>query len=51
MFESSTLLMLPLATIAVGNGLFKANPSSLLSKVYEGTSYNWIAVLPYITWP
>ena len=28
-------LALPLAVIAVGNGLFKANPSSLLSKIYQ----------------
>ncbi|MFN3234156.1 MAG: oligopeptide:H+ symporter [Gammaproteobacteria bacterium] len=27
---------IPLAIIAVGVGLFKANPSSLLSKIYEG---------------
>lgn len=39
-FHSRSLLMLPLAVIAVGNSLFKANPSSLLSKVYEGTAYN-----------
>ena len=31
---------LPLAFIAVGVGLFKANPSSLLSKVYEKTPHN-----------
>jgi len=37
---SPGFLPLPLAVIAVGNGLFKANPSSLLSKVYEGTEYN-----------
>jgi len=35
-----SFLALPLAIIAVGNGLFKANPSSLLSKVYEGTKHN-----------
>ncbi|PCI39410.1 MAG: dipeptide/tripeptide permease [Thiotrichales bacterium] len=28
-------LLLPLATIAVGNGLFKANPASLLSSIYK----------------
>lgn len=33
-------LVLPLAVIAIGNGFFKANPSSLLSKVYQGTHYN-----------
>lgn len=33
-------LALPLAFIAVGVGLFKANPSSLLSKVYEETPHN-----------
>jgi POT family proton-dependent oligopeptide transporter len=39
-FHTANLLIMPLAVIAVGNGLFKANPSSLLSKVYEGTCYN-----------
>ena len=38
--SSASFLPLPLGMIAVGNGLFKANPSSLLSKVYEGSSYN-----------
>ncbi len=38
--SSGQLFMFPLAIIAVGNGLFKANPSSLLSKVYEGTKYH-----------
>lgn len=38
--NSPAFLALPLAVIAVGNGLFKANPSSLLSKVYEGTDHN-----------
>ena len=33
-------LQFPLAVIAVGNGLFKANPSSLLSKVYHETKHN-----------
>ncbi len=33
-------LGLPLAVIAIGAGYFKPNPSSLLSKVYEGTHYN-----------
>lgn len=33
-------LALPLAFITVGVGLFKANPSSLLSKVYEETPHN-----------
>ena len=37
---SESYLALPLACIAVGVGLFKANPSSLLSKVYEKTPYN-----------
>ncbi|QTS83877.1 oligopeptide:H+ symporter [Coxiella endosymbiont of Amblyomma nuttalli] len=37
---SKTYLTLPLAWIAVGVGLFKANPSSLLSKVYGETPYN-----------
>lgn len=37
---SNTRLALPLALIAVGNGLFKANPSSLLSNIYEGTKHN-----------
>lgn len=30
----------PLAIVAVGNGLFKANPSSLLSKIYEKDPVN-----------
>jgi POT family proton-dependent oligopeptide transporter len=38
---SNTHLLFPLAVIAVGNGLFKANPSTLLSKVYEGTGANF----------
>lgn len=33
-------IALPLAIIAVGNGFFKANPSSLLSKVYESVEMN-----------
>lgn len=33
--SNSTLLYIGLATVAVGNGLFKANPSSLLSTCYE----------------
>lgn len=33
--QDSGLLYLGLATVAVGNGLFKANPSSLLSTCYE----------------
>ncbi len=37
---SPAFLALPLGVIAVGNGLFKANPASLLSKVYEGTEHN-----------
>ncbi|WP_246168952.1 oligopeptide:H+ symporter [Coxiella endosymbiont of Amblyomma sculptum] len=37
---SSRHFSLPLAFIAVGVGLFKANPSSLLSKVYEETPHN-----------
>lgn len=36
-FISNHNVILPLAVIAVGNGLFKANPSSLLAKVYEKT--------------
>lgn len=39
-FHAPSLLLVPLAVIAVGNGLFKANPSSLLSKVYAGTGHN-----------
>src|SRR3990167_8290317 len=39
-FHSAHLLLFPLATIAVGNGLFKANPSSLLSSVYQNSAYN-----------
>ncbi len=31
-----TLVFLALGAIACGNGIFKANPSSLLSKLYEG---------------
>lgn len=37
---TSYSLGLPLAVIAMGAGYFKPNPSSLLSKVYEGTHYN-----------
>jgi proton-dependent oligopeptide transporter, POT family len=33
---SSALLFPALGVIAVGNGLFKANPANLVSKVYEG---------------
>jgi len=33
--QDEELLYLGLATVAVGNGLFKANPSSLLSTCYE----------------
>ncbi|OHX17157.1 dipeptide/tripeptide permease A [Chromobacterium amazonense] len=33
--DQISLLYLGMGTIAVGNGLFKANPSSLLSKCYE----------------
>ena len=36
----SYFLPLSLSVIAVGVGLFKANPSSLLSKVYEGTHHS-----------
>ena len=36
-FLRTQYLELPLAIIAVGNGLFKANPSSLLSKIYRKT--------------
>jgi len=39
-FISNQFLELPLAIIAVGNGFFKANPSSLLSKVYKETGHN-----------
>ncbi len=39
-FISNQNLLIPLAIIAVGNGFFKANPSSLLSKVYEKTGHN-----------
>ncbi len=39
-FRSAHLLILPLAVVAVGNSLFKANPSSLLSKIYHSTTYN-----------
>lgn len=31
-----TLVFLALGTVACGNGIFKANPSSLLSKIYQG---------------
>ncbi|MBQ1890518.1 MAG: dipeptide/tripeptide permease [Selenomonas sp.] len=34
--EDKTLVFLALGAIACGNGIFKANPSSLLSKLYEG---------------
>lgn len=39
-FSSRALIELPLAFIAVGNGFFKANPSSLLSKVYQKEKVN-----------
>lgn len=39
-FVSGKYLEFPLAVIAVGNGLFKANPSSLLSKVYQKEKVN-----------
>ena len=38
--HSQRFMELSLATIAVGNGLFKANPSSLLSKVYQKMQVN-----------
>lgn len=34
--ESRTMVFAGLATIAVGNGFFKANPSSMVSKIYAG---------------
>ena len=34
-FSSNTIIYLAMGTISVGNGLFKANPSSLLAKVYD----------------
>ena len=34
--NSEPIVFLALGTIACGNGIFKANPSSLLSKLYEG---------------
>lgn len=37
---SNQNILLPLAIIAVGNGLFKANPSSLLSKAYAKSKMN-----------
>lgn len=39
-FVTHYSLAFPLTVIAVGSGFFKPNPSSLLSKVYEGTNYN-----------
>ncbi len=33
-------ITLPMAIIVVGNWLFKANPSSLLSKIYQNTDHN-----------
>jgi proton-dependent oligopeptide transporter, POT family len=38
--HNAEMLNYSLATIAVGNGLFKANPSSLLSKVYKKMRVN-----------
>jgi POT family proton-dependent oligopeptide transporter len=38
--SSPHVLVWALATIVVGNALFKPNPSSLLSKVYDGTNQN-----------
>lgn len=37
---SNAYVVVPLAFIAVGNGLFKANPSSLISKVYHQEEQN-----------
>ena len=34
--DSRTMVFAGLATIAVGNGFFKANPSSMVSKIYSG---------------
>lgn len=34
--SDKTMVFLALGAIACGNGIFKANPSSLLSKLYEG---------------
>ena len=38
--DNRSLVYLALGTIACGNGIFKANPSSLLSKIYEGDEKN-----------
>lgn len=35
MFSSNSIIYLAMGCISVGNGLFKANPSSLLAKVYD----------------
>lgn len=38
--SDKTMVFLALGAIACGNGIFKANPSSLLSKLYEGDEKN-----------
>lgn len=39
-YVPSAWLGFPLSVIAIGHGLFKANPSSLLSKIYERTGHH-----------
>lgn len=38
--SDKTMVFLALGAVACGNGIFKANPSSLLSKIYEGDEKN-----------
>ena len=40
------LIFIALGTIAVGNGLFKANPASLLSKCYPPKTPVWTVLSP-----
>ncbi len=45
------IVYMGMAAIAVGNGLFKANPSSLLSTCYEKTTRVWTVHSPCTTCP
>lgn len=38
--SDKTMVFLALGAVACGNGIFKANPSSLLSRIYEGDEKN-----------
>ncbi len=49
--HDAAIVYMGMATIAVGNGLFKANPSSLLSTCYDKTTHVWTVHLPCTTCP